>query len=490
LVTGLAVTLAGDVLFALSVVEEAIADRLINALLLVGVVYIGAAALHPSMPALTEEAGDPAEHSDTLRVIGLALGLLVAPLVLLVQDLRNEPLDLAAVVTVMILLALLVAGRVMFVTGGAERAARRQAALSRYTAELLVAASRDQLVDAAQRAADAVVRHGSAYLIIGEPIDLDHGRHAFAAPVEVRGEQVGMLVADASPTRLRRVRDVLNTIAVQLSIALERDRLLATEREAAAVLAEQNARLVELDRMKDSFVSSVSHELRTPLTSMMGYLEILREGEAGELTGQQARYLEIVDRNCKRLNDLIGDILGMARFDSGKMVLNRTSFDLCELVARHVESISATARGRGVDVINDADPGRILVDADEMRIGQLLDNLLSNAVKFTPTGGTVRVRVTLDQGGLARLEVSDSGVGIPSDELDRLFDRFFRASTAGTIGGTGLGLAIAKKITEAHGGTIEVRSELGVGTTFVVDLPVDVERSATTEEPLEMEATA
>jgi signal transduction histidine kinase len=121
-----------------------------------------------------------------------------------------------------------------------------------------------------------------------------------------------------------------------------------------------------------------------------------------------------------------------------------------------------------------------------MRLGQLIDNLLSNAVKFTPPGGAVTVTAAM-RGALVRLEVADTGVGIPADELDMLFGRFFRASTARTVPGTGLGLSIAKSIAEAHGGTIDVKSEVGSGTTFIVDLPVasapesGVETTTTTE---------
>jgi signal transduction histidine kinase len=240
--------------------------------------------------------------------------------------------------------------------------------------------------------------------------------------------------------------------------------------------------LRELDRMKDSFVSSVSHELRTPLTSMVGYLEILRDGEAGELTGEQAHYLGIVDRNCHRLNDLIGDILVTARMDSGQFSLEHELLNLGELAAKHVESIRATATTKGVEMVLAVESDLAAVEGDDMRLGQLLDNLLSNAVKFTPARGTVSINIARAD-GMARVEVSDSGIGIPSEDLDRLFERFFRASTARAVPGTGLGLSIAKSIAEAHGGTIGVRSEVGVGTTFVVELPLAASATSSQRRP-------
>jgi two-component system phosphate regulon sensor histidine kinase PhoR len=154
------------------------------------------------------------------------------------------------------------------------------------------------------------------------------------------------------------------------------------------------------------------------------------------------------------------------------VALARRQVDLGELAAVHVESIRATARGKGVEVVLIADEDPPPLYADEMRLGQLLDNLLSNAVKFTPADGTVTVTIAT-RGDAARIEVLDTGVGIPEAEPDNLFVRFFRASTARTVAGTGLGLAIAKSIAEAHGGTIEVESEVGVGTRFVVDLPAN-----------------
>jgi signal transduction histidine kinase len=470
LVAGLGLTLIGDVMFALSVVEGSPGIRVLDTTLLVGIVTMGVAGLHPSMTALTEELGDPADRGDALRVALLAAAFVVIPVVLVVQEVRDEPLHLLAATTAMILVSGLVAARVLYITGSAGRSARREATLSRYAAELLSASGRDELFAAAQRAANELVREGQAQLVVSPGRNSEGVGHAFTADVEVRGEHVAELVADPSPARLRHVRDSLATVATQLSLALERDRLLATEREAAETLTVQNERLRELDRMKDSFVSSVSHELRTPLTSMVGYLEILRDGEAGELNDDQQHCLEIVDRNCHRLNDLIGDILVTARVDSGQFSLERGPVNLGDIAAVHVESIRATARSKGVEValiVNDDPPW---LDADEMRLGQLLDNLLSNAVKFTPGGGTVSVTVAT-RGPFAHFEVADTGVGIPADELDNLFSRFFRASTARTVAGTGLGLSIAKSIAEAHGGTIAVMSEVGAGTTFIVDLP-------------------
>jgi signal transduction histidine kinase len=293
----------------------------------------------------------------------------------------------------------------------------------------------------------------------------------FVAPVVVKGEVEAQLVVDDRAVELGRLSDSLATVANQLALALERERLLATERENADRLAEQNERLRELDRMKDQFVSTVSHELRTPLTSMIGYLELTLEGEAGELNDEQQQFLEIVNRNCQRLNKLIDDILFISRVDAGRLSFDPRWLELGELAEASVESARAAAARRSVGLQCSVAPDLPALWADPTRLKQLIDNLLSNAIKFTSEGGTAGVNVDRHDDSLV-LEVRDTGVGIPEDEVGRLFERFFRASTGTAAPGTGLGLSIVKSIVDAHGGTISVESELGVGTTFTVDLPL------------------
>jgi signal transduction histidine kinase len=239
------------------------------------------------------------------------------------------------------------------------------------------------------------------------------------------------------------------------------------------VLHRENERLTELDRMKEEFVASVSHELRTPLTSIRGYLELVLEGDAGDLTPEQTDYLRIIDRNTDRLLDLINDLLDVAQAESGRLVLNLEPVNLESLVADAVAGMkpAADARQIGLD-LHVADEHEAAISVDRKRIGQVIDNLLSNAVKFTPTGGNVDVRLRSDNGD-ARIEVADDGMGIPETEQAQLFERFFRTKAANgqALQGTGLGLAISKGIVEAHGGHITLVSAEGVGTTFSVVLP-------------------
>jgi signal transduction histidine kinase len=229
----------------------------------------------------------------------------------------------------------------------------------------------------------------------------------------------------------------------------------------------------ELERLKDEFVATVSHELRTPLTSMMGFLEMIREEEAGELTDEQRRFLSIVYRSSERLQRLVGDLLFVARLDANGLQLQLGDVHIDDVLRECIEATAALARARELELHTEIEAIPV-IQADRERLLQLATNLLSNAVKFTPGGGLVTARTFVD-GGDAVIQVEDTGIGIPPVDQERLFQRFFRSSTATeqAIPGTGLGLVISKAIAEAHGGSISMRSETGVGTCFTVRLPLE-----------------
>ncbi len=248
------------------------------------------------------------------------------------------------------------------------------------------------------------------------------------------------------------------------------ERLARREAEQAQqLLAYQNQQLVELDRLKDEFVSSISHELRTPLTSISGYVELLLEEEQSP---EKRGHLTIVERNADRLLALVSDLLFAARLQYGRLELEAQPVDLRELVEQSVESARPRAAAATVDLrLDTADVP--LIQGEPARLAQLLDNLVSNAIKFTPGGGHVSVSLSEKDGSVC-IQVSDTGIGITDEERERLFERFFRSQSAleAQIQGTGLGLYISKAIVEAHGGRIGVESEAGTGTTFIVELPV------------------
>ncbi|SOE04087.1 sensor histidine kinase [Blastococcus haudaquaticus] len=242
------------------------------------------------------------------------------------------------------------------------------------------------------------------------------------------------------------------------------------------------------ERMKDQFVSLISHELRTPLTSILGYLELVLEDEQ-PLTDEQRKYLTTVERNADRLLRLVGDLLFTAQVDAGRFSLEPHDVDLAGVVRAAEETARVAAATAGVRLVVDLPASGLVVPGDAVRLGQACDNLVSNAVKFTPAGGTVTLSLrsawaaadgTVSAEGrpgaspVAQLAVTDTGMGIPTGEQGKLFTRFFRSSTAqrAAVPGVGLGLAITKAITTAHGGTLDLVSAEGAGTTFTLTLPL------------------
>ncbi|HEV7949797.1 MAG TPA: ATP-binding protein [Glaciihabitans sp.] len=227
----------------------------------------------------------------------------------------------------------------------------------------------------------------------------------------------------------------------------------------------------EVARLKDEFVGLISHELRTPLSSILGYLELLRDDEDNPLSDEQNHYLSVAERNAHRLLRLVGDLLFTAQVESGKFPLDSHPIELDRIVSAAVESARPVANAAGItveQVLPDVTPW---VHGDAIRLGQACDNLISNAIKFTPRGGIVTVALAAHNGS-AEITVRDTGMGIAASELDQLYSRFFRASTAtrNAVPGVGLGLTITKAIVTAHRGELDVESEEGVGTCFSVKL--------------------
>jgi PAS domain S-box-containing protein len=245
--------------------------------------------------------------------------------------------------------------------------------------------------------------------------------------------------------------------------------------EALATETQAVERLREVDQVKDAFVSSVSHELRTPITSIVGYLEMLEEGEFGDLEPEQAVAVRRVSNNSRRLLSLIDELLTLSRVQDDGLGLVQRAFDLREVVRSGHDVVAPAWASRDLAVHLELPSEPVPFVGDKDMLERVVMNLVGNAVKFTPEGGLVHVQMTAEHGN-AVVEVRDTGIGIPAQEQDRLFSRFFRSSTAQkqAIPGSGLGLAIAGAIVQAHGGTIECDSVQDVGTTFRVEMPMVV----------------
>ncbi|HEX8917375.1 MAG TPA: ATP-binding protein, partial [Chloroflexota bacterium] len=225
----------------------------------------------------------------------------------------------------------------------------------------------------------------------------------------------------------------------------------------------------QLQRNKDEFLSLVSHELRTPITSIKGYAQLLQRRARNEnVPPQIALAYSTIERQAVRMQELIDTLLDMTRLDADRLRLDRRNVDICSLVSRCVEMLKIVSEAHVLSADMPENP--VIVSGDERRLEQVVMNLLTNAIRYSPEGGHVRVSVrTLDDS--VTITVADQGIGIATDALDRVFERFFRAADVPQSTGLGIGLYITRGIVERHGGHISVQSTVGQGSEFTVTLP-------------------
>ena len=227
---------------------------------------------------------------------------------------------------------------------------------------------------------------------------------------------------------------------------------------------------VKLDSMRKRFVADVSHELKTPITSIMGYAETLIESEVD--TETNSKFLERISSEAKRMATLVSDLLTLSRYDTAKAKVNKTEFDLGELVKYTFEGLEFEIKKKnqhGECFVTSNVP---LVYADKNGVERVVINILSNAIKYTPEGGTIKAYVGFVYND-AYIKIIDTGIGIPKEDVDKIFERFYRVDKARTreMGGTGLGLSIAKEILDQNDGIIDIKSEVGKGTEVVIRIP-------------------
>lgn len=273
------------------------------------------------------------------------------------------------------------------------------------------------------------------------------------------------------PSEIRQVAAAVNATAD------ESERIRSTELQQAQDSRDRerrlSGRLEALETAKTDFMSTVSHELRTPLTSISGYVELLMDAGPGSLAPAQLRMLEVIGRNAVRLRELVEDMLTLANIESGDFRTESEPVDLAEVIERTVAAVGPAADKASVGVHADV-RGPLPLNGDAVQLDRVVTNLLTNAVKFTLAEGTVSVHAE-HRGDELVLTVADTGMGIPADEQQALFTRFFRATNAihKAVPGTGLGLAIVRTIVDQHGGSIEIASTENVGTTATVRLPAE-----------------
>ena len=232
--------------------------------------------------------------------------------------------------------------------------------------------------------------------------------------------------------------------------------------------------LVELDNLKSEFLANVSHELRTPLMAISGALELLNGYSNKLLEDKKAKmFMDLISRNSDRMRYLVNDLLDFSRMETGKMKLIKLPFDLCETVREITRDLNLKAQEKKITLKTEIqEKDKIEILADRERIKQVLVNLITNAIKFTPEGGSVTTGCGLKDGRIAEIYVKDSGIGIPKDKFNKIFEKFYQidGSVSRTQPGFGLGLAIVKSIVEAHESKIYIESEIGKGSKFTVSL--------------------
>ncbi len=232
----------------------------------------------------------------------------------------------------------------------------------------------------------------------------------------------------------------------------------------------------EYELLKNDFSSMISHELRTPLTSISAAVDNLARGNLGLVTPDQKKFLDIIARNVKRQQAMIDDLLDLSKLETGQMKLDVIKTDISKLILQGVEQFSLAFKDKNVELIATHEISHEEIEADPNLLTQVLNNLLSNALKFTESGGSVEVLSDMvERNGekWCRIIVSDTGIGVDSDQADRIFDKYIQAdsSTRRRYPGTGLGLAICKEIVEAHHGRITLESKLGEGSRFTILIP-------------------
>ena len=248
-----------------------------------------------------------------------------------------------------------------------------------------------------------------------------------------------------------------------------------TERRATETLERAREAAEAASHAKSMFLANMSHELRTPLNAVIGLSDLLLLEGSDPLTTKQRQYLEGIVQSGRHLLAMVNDVLDLAKIEAGKHAIEIEEVGAQEAIAEAVELLQTLARDRGVSLEASVDPDVPQIKADRIRLRQILYNLISNAVKFTDRNGRVRVSVTSDSRGVA-IRVTDTGIGIAPEDMSRLFRAFEQLNlpSGDRPGGTGLGLALTKRLVDMHGGTIDVTSKLGAGTTFTVRLPVVV----------------
>ena len=298
-----------------------------------------------------------------------------------------------------------------------------------------------------------------------------------ATPLLREGTPIGVIMIRRMEVRPFSERQIalLETFADQAVIAIENVGLFQEIQEKNEQLEVANLKLRDLDRLKSDFLANVSHELRTPLTAIKGAVDLVLREVPGPLNEKQTHYLSRVRSNTQHLAGLINDLLDLSKIESGKIEVKFSLVSLGGLMHEVVETLRPVAAEKFIALESTISQPSILMWADRDKINQVLMNLIGNAIKFTPAQGRVTVSASNDNESI-QVSVSDAGPGIPLEEKEKIFDKFYQIAQVGDVKpkGTGLGLAICKALVELHGGTIWVEPEPSGGSAFCFTLPAAI----------------
>ncbi len=263
---------------------------------------------------------------------------------------------------------------------------------------------------------------------------------------------------------------------VRLQRVLEERQRFVRLKELAAQLERANQEFKRLDQMKSEFISVASHELRTPLATIKNIVQLILKGRTGEINEVQADFLSMAEKNTDRLTSILNNLLDLSRIEYGKIDIKSEELDLRGIIEFILSSLKPQAEEKSIQLYMELPKELPLIYGDRGKIEQILTNLIGNAIKFTPEGGEVSVlsKPFYADGNMVAISVRDSGIGIPEDQLERVFEKFYQVdgSLHRSTSGTGLGLAITKGLVEANDGTIWAESQVGKGSTFTFTLPV------------------
>ncbi len=367
-----------------------------------------------------------------------------------------------------------------------EEMQRKLSSAVEHTADIVIIAKRDGIIEYVNPAFEKITGYTRKEAIGKNPRILKSGKqdkkfYEYLWETILSGEVFyGVLVNKKKNGELYYAEKTITPVKDELGnitnfVSVDKD---ITESKKAEDILRENERLIYTSKAKSDFLASMSHELRTPLNAVIGFSELLKQNIAGELNQKQGRYVEDILTSGNHLLALINDILDLSKVEAGKVELVVEKLSVPQAVNEGLTLVKEKAMRHNIKLKTELDPELEFIEADRLRFKQILFNLLSNAVKFSkPEGGIVTVK-TKKEGGMVRISVSDTGIGIEEEDMGKLFKEFeqISAGISRKYGGTGLGLVISKKLVELHGGKISAESRYGEGSTFTFLLPLKVKK--------------